>query len=208
MLFIYFCQRILKLIKLKRIVVFCGSSLGFNPVYKEAAIELGNYFANNKIGLVYGGGKIGMMGAIADTILAHKGEVIGVIPKLLEKEEVVHSGVEEMIVCKKMSERKVIMSKLIDGYITLPGGFGTLDELFEALTLGQLHIEQKPVGLLNVNGFFDATLLQLDKMVEEGYLKQENREMLIVGTSVDKLMQKMNNYKAPIIEHVINKVVS
>jgi uncharacterized protein (TIGR00730 family) len=208
MLFIYFCQRILKLIKLKRIVVFCGSSLGFNPVYKETAIELGNYFANNKIGLVYGGGKIGMMGAIADTILAHKGEVIGVIPKLLEKEEVVHSGVEEMIVCKKMSERKVIMSKLIDGYITLPGGFGTLDELFEALTLGQLHIEQKPVGLLNVNGFFDATLLQLDKMVEEGYLKQENREMLIVGTSVDELMQKMNNYKAPIIEHVINKVVS
>ncbi|ARV16244.1 TIGR00730 family Rossman fold protein [Polaribacter sp. SA4-12] len=193
---------------MKRIVVFCGSSLGFNPIYKEGAIELGNYFANNKIGLVYGGGKIGMMGILADTILAHNGEVIGVIPKLLEKEEVVHSGVEEMIVCKKMSERKVIMSKLIDGYITLPGGFGTLDELFEALTLGQLHIEQKPVGLLNVNGFFDAVLLQLDKMVEEGYLKQQNRELLLVGTSVEALMQKMNNYKAPVIEHVINKVVS
>ena len=198
----------LSTINMKRIVVFCGSSLGFNPVYKEAAIELGNYFANHKIGLVYGGGKIGMMGAIADTILAHNGEVIGVIPKLLEKEEVVHSGVEEMIVCKKMSERKVIMSKLIDGYITLPGGFGTLDELFEALTLGQLHIEQKPVGLLNVNGFFDATLLQLDKMVEEGYLKPQNRKLLLVGTSVDELMLKMNNYKAPEIEHVINKVVS
>ena len=197
----------LSTINMKRIVVFCGSSLGFNPIYKEAAIELGNYFANHKIGLVYGGGKIGMMGAIADTILAHNGEVIGVIPKLLEKEEVVHSGVEEMIVCKKMSERKVIMSKLIDGYITLPGGFGTLDELFEALTLGQLHIEQKPVGLLNVNGFFDATLLQLDKMVEEGYLKPQNRKLLLVGTSVDELMQKMNNYKAPEIEHVINKVV-
>ena len=197
----------LSTINMKRIVVFCGSSLGFNPIYKEAAIELGNYFANHKIGLVYGGGKIGMMGAIADTILAHNGEVIGVIPKLLEKEEVVHSGVEEMIVCKKMSERKVIMSKLIDGYITLPGGFGTLDELFESLTLGQLHIEQKPVGLLNVNGFFDATLLQLDKMVEEGYLKPQNRKLLLVGTSVDELMQKMNNYKAPKIEHVINKVV-
>ena len=197
----------LSTINMKRIVVFCGSSLGFNPIYKEAAIELGNYFANHKIGLVYGGGKIGMMGAIADTILAHNGEVIGVIPKLLEKEEVVHSGVEEMIVCKKMSERKVIMSKLIDGYITLPGGFGTLDELFESLTLGQLHIEQKPVGLLNVNGFFDATLLQLDKMVEEGYLKPQNRKLLLVGTSVDELMQKMNNYKAPEIEHVINKVV-
>ena len=136
---------------MNRIVVFCGSSLGFNSIYKEAAIELGNYFARHGIVLVYGGGKIGMMGAIADTILAKKGKVIGVIPKLLEKEEVVHSGVEEMIVCKKMSDRKVIMSKLIDGYITLPGGFGTLDELFEALTLNQLQIEQKPVGILNIN---------------------------------------------------------
>jgi len=198
----------LSTINMKRIVVFCGSSLGFNPIYKEAAVELGDYFANNKIGLVYGGGKIGMMGVLADTILTHNGEVIGVIPKLLEKEEVIHSGVEEMIVCKKMSERKVIMSKLIDGYITLPGGFGTLDELFEALTLGQLHIEQKPIGLLNVNGFFDAVLLQLDKMVEEGFLKQANRDMLFIGASVNDLMQKMNNYKTPKIEHVINKVVS
>ena len=162
----------------------------------------------NKIGLVYGGGKIGMMGAISDTILANNGEVIGVIPHLLEKEEVVHSGVEEMIVCKTMSERKVIMSQLVDGYITLPGGFGTLDELFEALTLGQLHIEQKPVGLLNINGFFDAALVQLDKMVAEGFLKQTNRDMLIVATSVEELMHKMNNYKAPEISHVINKVVS
>ncbi|MCI2229065.1 TIGR00730 family Rossman fold protein [Polaribacter sp. MSW13] len=193
---------------MKRIVVFCGSSLGFNPIYKEAATELGNYFAKNKIALVYGGGKIGMMGILADTILAHNGEVIGVIPQLLEKEEVVHAGVEEMIVCKKMSERKVIMSKLINGYITLPGGFGTLDELFEALTLNQLHIEQKPVGLLNINGFFDPILLQLDKMVDEGYLKQTNRNMLIVGASVNDLMQKMNNYQAPEIEHVIRKVVS
>ena len=192
---------------MKKIVVFCGSSLGFNPIYKEAAIELGNYFAKNKIGLVYGGGKIGMMGVLADTVLGHKGDVIGVIPKLLEKEEVVHAGVEEMIVCKKMSDRKVIMSKLIDGYITLPGGFGTLDELFEALTLNQLHIEQKPVGLLNTNGFFDAVLLQLDRMVEEGYLKQENRKMLLVGTSVNELMQKMNTYKTPEITNVINKVI-
>jgi uncharacterized protein (TIGR00730 family) len=198
----------LSIITMNRIVVFCGSSLGFKPIYKEAAVELGNYFAYNKIGLVYGGGKIGMMGALADTILAQNGEVIGVIPKLLEKEEVVHSGVEEMIVCKKMSERKVIMSKLIDGYITLPGGFGTLDELFEALTLGQLQIEQKPIGLLNVNGFFDEVLSQLDKMVEEGFLKQANRDMLFISNSVNDLMKKMNNYKTPKTEHVINKVVS
>lgn len=192
---------------MNKIVVFCGSSLGYNPIYKEAAIELGNYFVNNNIGLVYGGGKIGMMGVLADTILSQKGEVIGVIPKLLEKEEVVHADVEEMIVCKNMSSRKVIMSKLIDGYITLPGGFGTLDELFEALTLNQLHIEQKPVGLLNINGFFDATLQQLDRMVEEGYLKPENRNLLLVGNSINDLMQKMTNYTAPKISHIINKVV-
>ena len=193
---------------MKKIVVFCGSSLGFNPIYKEAAIELGNYFTNNNIGLVYGGGKIGMMGVLADTILEHKGEVIGVIPKLLEKKEVIHPGVEEMIVCEKMSDRKVIMSKLVDAYITLPGGFGTLDELFEALTLNQLQIEQKPVGLLNINGFFDATLLQLDKMVAAGYLKKVNRKMLLVGTSVNELMQKMKQYKAPEKTNVIHKVVS
>ena len=207
MLFIYFYKRILKRTTLKKIVVFCGSSLGFSPVYKEAAIALGNYFVENKIGLVYGGGKVGMMGVLADTILTQNGDVIGVIPKLLEKEEVVHAGVEEMIVCKKMSERKVIMSKLAAGYITLPGGFGTLDELFEALTLGQLQIEQKPIGLLNINGFFDAILLQLDKMVEEGYLRLTGRNLLLVATSVPKLMQKMDAYKAPKIVPVINKVV-
>jgi len=193
---------------MKKIVVFCGSSLGFNPIYKEAAIELGNYFTNNNIGLVYGGGKIGMMGVLADTILEHKGDVIGVIPKLLEKKEVIHPGVEEMIICEKMSDRKVIMSKLVDAYITLPGGFSTLDELFEALTLNQLQIEKKPVGLLNINGFFDATLLQLDKMVAEGYLKKVNRKMLLVGTSVNELMQKMKQYKAPEKTNVIHKVVS
>ena len=193
---------------MKKIVVFCGSSLGFNPIYKKAAISLGNYFAKNKIGLVYGGGKIGMMGVISSTILKQNGEVIGVIPKLLEKEEVIHTEVEEMIVCKTMSERKVIMSKLVDGYITLPGGFGTLDELFEVLTLGQLHIEQKPIGLLNINGFFDPILVQLDKMVKEGYLKEENKNMLLIGKSINELMNKMENYKAPRINHVIHKVVS
>ena len=149
-----------------------------------------------------------MMGIIADTILAKQGEVIGVIPSLLEKEEVLHSGVEEMIICKKMSDRKVIMSKLVDGYITLPGGFGTLDELFEVLTLGQLHIEKKPIGLLNINGFFDALLVQLDKMIAEGYLKKDNKELLIVATSVEQLMKKMNNYSAPENGNVIHKVVS
>ena len=193
---------------MKKIVVFCGSSIGFNSIYKEAAIELGNYFASNNIGLVYGGGKIGMMGVLADTILERNGNVTGIIPQLLQKEEVIHTGVKEMIISQTMSERKVLMSKAVDGYITLPGGFGTLDELFEALTLGQLHIEQKPIGLLNVNGFFNHTLAQLDLMVEEGYLNPNNRKMLLVSDTVVGLMEKMYSYKAPKISHVINKVVN
>ena len=150
---------------MKKIVVFCGSSLGFNPIYKHAAIELGDYFVNNDITLVYGGGKIGMMGVLSESILKKGGNVIGVIPNLLKKEEVVNENVTELIITKTMSERKVMMSKLTDGYISLPGGFGTLDELFEGLTLGQLHIEKKPNGILNINGFFNHTLKQLDHMV-------------------------------------------
>lgn len=193
---------------MNKIVVFCGSSLGFNPVFKEAAIKLGDYFVANNIALVYGGGKIGMMGVLAETILNQGGKVIGVIPKLLEKEEVVNSNVTELIVTETMSDRKVIMSKLADGYISLPGGFGTLDELFEGLTLSQLHIEQKPNALLNVNGYYDYTLKQLDVMVDEGYLKQSNREMLLVASSVSELMLKMDSYIAPEKIHIINKVVS
>ena len=192
---------------MKKVVVFCGSSTGFNPVYKEAAIELGNYFALHDIALVYGGGKIGMMGTIADTILGKKGEVIGIIPELLKKEEVVHGALSELIVTKNMSDRKVRMSEIAEGYITLPGGFGTLDELFEVLTLNQLQIEQKPIGLLNVNGFFDHVIKQLDVMVSEGYLKQENKDLLLIDASIDGLIQQMKSYKAPKKSHVIDKVV-
>jgi uncharacterized protein (TIGR00730 family) len=192
---------------MKKVAVFCGSSLGFNEIYKNDAIKLGLYFAKNNIGLVYGGGKIGMMGVIADTIIEKKGEVFGVIPGLLRHEEVAHTNITEMIVTKTMSKRKVRISKLVDGYIALPGGFGTLDEIFEALTLGQLGIEKKPVGILNTNGFFNHLIKQLDVMVTEGYLKQSNKEMLIVSDSVDDLITKMFNYKAPEMSKVINKVV-
>lgn len=192
---------------MKKIVVFCGSSLGFNPIYKQAAIELGDYFVNNDITLVYGGGKIGMMGVLSESILKKGGKVIGVIPNLLKKEEVVNKNVTELIITKTMSERKVMMSKLTDGYISLPGGFGTLDELFEGLTLGQLHIEKKPNGILNLNGFFNHTLKQLDHMVSEGYLKKENKEMLLVGNNVSELMLKMDTYVAPKKSAVINKII-
>jgi len=192
---------------MKRIAVFCGSSQGFNKIYKEVAISVGNYFVNNHIGLVYGGGKIGLMGAIADTILSKKGEVIGVIPDLLRSEEVAHKKVTKMYVTKKMSKRKVKISKLVDGYIALAGGFGTLDELFEALTLGQLNIEQKPVGILNTNGFYNPTLKQLDLMVKEGFLKQENRDMILVADDIEQLIVKMKNYIPPKLSKVVDMTV-
>lgn len=192
---------------MKKVAVFCGSSIGFNEIYRNEAIKLGNCFIENNIGLVYGGGKIGMMGIIADTMIEKKGLVIGVIPGLLRHEEVAHANISEMIVTKTMSKRKVKISKLVDGYIALPGGFGTLDEIFEALTLGQLGIENKPVGILNTNGFFNHLILQLDVMVTEGYLKQSNKEMLIVSESVTDLIAQMFNYKAPEMTKVINKVV-
>ncbi len=193
---------------MNKIAVFCGSSIGFNSIYAEKAKELGKYFTKNSIALVYGGGKIGMMGVIADTILENNGEVIGVIPGLLRHEEVAHTKITRMIVTKKMSKRKVKISKMVDGYIALPGGFGTLDELFEALTLGQLGIENKPIGILNVNGYFDHSLKQLDIMVKEGFLKQTNRDMLQVSDSVTELLTKMNNYIAPKMSKVVNTVAS
>lgn len=192
---------------MKKIVVFCGSSLGFDPIYKESAIALGKAFVTNNITLVYGGGKIGMMGVIAETIMNLGGKVIGVIPELLVKEEVIYKEVTEIIVTKTMSERKVVMSKLADGYISLPGGFGTLDELFEGLTLGQLQIEQKPNGVLNINKYYDGLLEQLDHMVKEGFLKNQHRDSLICSDNAEDLLSLMNDYKAPEKNSVINKIV-
>ena len=192
---------------MKKVAVFCGSSIGFNEIYRNEAIKLGNHFIENNIGLVYGGGKIGMMGVLADTMLEKNGEVIGVIPGLLRHEEVAHTKITQMIVTKTMSKRKIKISKLVDGYIALPGGFGTLDEIFEALTLGQLGIETKPVGILNTNGFFNHLIKQLDVMVTEGYLKQSNKDMLIISESVPDLIAQMFSYKAPEMTKVINKIV-
>ena len=192
---------------MKRIAVFCGSSIGHNAIYANEAKKLGLHMSKNNIGLVYGGGKIGMMGVIADTIMENKGEVIGVIPHLLRHEEVAHASITKMIFTKKMSKRKVKISQLVDGYIALAGGFGTLDEIFEVLTLGQLGIENKPIGILNTNGYFDHTLQQLNVMVKEGFLKQENKNMLLVSEHVDELIQLMDNYIAPKMTKVINKVV-
>ena len=192
---------------MRKIAVFCGSSLGFDLVYKQAAIQLGNAFVKRGITLVYGGGKIGLMGVLAETILNQGGKVIGVIPELLKKKEVVDCNVTELIVTQTMSERKVVMSKLSDGYISLPGGFGTLDELFEGITMSQLHIEEKPNALLNTNGYYDHLLSQIERMIDDGFVKSSNKELLIVSRTVEDLIDKMLAYtpqkKLPVTSKIV-----
>ena len=193
---------------MKRVAVFCGSSTGFDPIYTDQAKILAQYFVTHDIGMVYGGGKVGLMGVLADHMIAKQGEVIGVIPELLRHEEVAHADISQLIVTKKMSKRKVKISRLVDGYIALPGGFGTLDELFEALTLGQLGIEQKAIGILNTNDYFKHTLNQLEHMVAQGFLKSDNLSRLIVANTVDELMRSMHSFRAPEKGEVIDKIVS
>ncbi len=193
---------------MKKIAIFCGASIGFDPVYAEQAGVLGKFLAQKNIEIIFGGGKFGMMGTIADAALSEGGKVTGVIPDFLKLEEIEHTGITRMITTENMSDRKVIISKTVDAYIALPGGFGTLDELMEALTLGQLHIEQKPIALLNTKGFFDPLIAQFDLMVREGFLKQENRDMVLIDEHIETLYQKMCNYQAPEVSKIVNTVAS
>jgi len=193
---------------MKRIAIFCGASIGFNSVYAEAAKKTGDFLSKKNIGLVFGGGKFGMMGTLADAALANKGEVIGVIPDFLKLEEIEHTGITRMITSENMSDRKMMISNMVDGYIALPGGFGTLDEVMEVLTLGQLHLEQKPIAFLNTNGFFDAIIQQFDFMVKEGFLKQENRDMVLIHSDIEVLYEMMLNYQAPKVSKLVNTVAS
>lgn len=181
--------------KINSICVYCGSSPGNDPEIIDQAQQLGNLLADRKITLVYGAAKIGVMGAVAQGSLKKGGKVIGVIPEFLKIKEVVHTGLTELIVNETMHERKMKLQELSDGFITLPGGFGTMEELFEVLTWSQLALHQKPVGMLNVNGFYDDLLSALEKMVEKGFLKQENLDILLVDTSIEGLLDQMQNFK-------------
>ncbi|MGM0579286.1 MAG: TIGR00730 family Rossman fold protein [Bacteroidota bacterium] len=182
---------------MKRITIFCGSSAGKNGKYREEAFLLGRILAQKNIGLVYGGAKIGLMGAVADGALSEKGEVIGVIPDFLQTKEVAHNELTEMIVVGSMHERKLKMHELADGFIALPGGFGTMEELFEILTWGQLGLHKKPVGLLNMENFYQPLLDMLSQMTEQDFLKDINREMLLSDNSIEELLIKMEQYQAP-----------
>ncbi len=183
--------------KLESICLFCGASPGTNPIYKNAAANFGASLAKNRIRLVYGGGRVGLMGVAADACLANGGEVIGVIPRLLMEKEVGHTGVTKMHVVETMHERKALMTVVADGFIALPGGFGTLDELFESLTWLQLSYHTKPIGLLNVGGFFDGLIHFLDHARDERFLRELHRDSLQVDTNLDALIEKMRHSIAP-----------
>lgn len=182
---------------LKHITVFCGSGAGTDPDFEHSAYELGKALAENGIGLVYGGAKIGLMGAVANGAIDHAGHAIGVLPHFLASKEIAHEKLSKLILVENMHERKMKMHELSDGIITLPGGYGTMEELFEMLTWAQLGLHQKPIGILNVNGFYNELIAMLDTMVRKGLLKTINREMLLVDEHTENLLKRMQDYAAP-----------
>ena len=190
---------------MKRVTVFCGSSLGSESIYQETAKQLGQALAKREIGLVYGGAKVGLMGAVADGILSAGGSVIGVLPRFLQEKELAHEGLTELILVESMHERKSKMNELSDGVIALPGGYGTLEELFEMLTWAQLGLHKKPVALLNIDGFYDPMKALLQGMVDKQFLKQINQEMLLIHDNLELLLDSMHAYQAPAVGKWITK---
>ena len=190
---------------MKSISVFCASSEGNDKTIVETAYNLGKSIAQRGMTLVYGGSKIGLMGIVANAALEHNGKVIGVIPDFLTHKEIRHDGLTELIVVKNMHERKLTMHELSDGLIALPGGFGTLEELFEMVTWGQLGLHGKPMGILNANGYYNELLAFMDTMVAKGLLKQQNRDLILVDNTSEGLLQKMKTYRPTYTPKWINK---
>ena len=182
---------------MKRICVFCGSSPGARPEYARAARQMGTLLAQRKIGLIFGGGKVGMMGQLAQAALENSGDVIGVIPRGLHERNVAFSGLGDLRVVGSMHERKALMAELADGFIALPGGLGTLEEIFEILTWAQLGMHRKPCGLLNVTGYFTPLLDFLDRVVAEGFLDAAHRSMILVSGDPEDLLRQFETYRSP-----------
>ena len=180
-----------------RIAVYCASSTELAPAYTAAAKEMGHTLVEHNIGLVFGGGKIGLMGTIADTVLEHGGEVIGVIPKKLKALELAHLGCTELHVVDTMHERKQLMMDHADGFIAMPGGFGTMEELFEVVTWAQLNFHMKPVGILNVNGFYDDLLRFIQRAVNERFVREELRGLIVHDRDPAALVEKLRNAVVP-----------
>jgi uncharacterized protein (TIGR00730 family) len=185
---------------LKRVGVFCGSSSGARPDYTHAAVELGAALVERGIGLVYGGGRIGLMGRIAESVVSAGGEVIGVIPEALSGKELAFEELADLRVVASMSERKAVMAELSDGFVALPGGYGTLDELVEMLTWTQLRIHNKPCGLLNTQHYYDGLLGFFDRSVSDNFLQREHRSMLLVETEPATLLDRLESWTPPVID--------
>ena len=177
---------------MRRLCVFCGSKIGIDERYRAAAIELGRLLVHEKIGLVYGGGSVGLMGVIADAVLAEGGEVIGVIPESLATAELLHPGVKDMRVVASMHARKALMAELSDAFVAMPGGFGTFEEFFEVVTWSQLGLHRKLTGLLNVGGFYDPLVRLVDHAVQEGFIKPKHRELLVIEERPDMLLSRLS----------------
>jgi uncharacterized protein (TIGR00730 family) len=190
---------------MKRICVFTGSNRGARSDYADAAQELGRLLASRGYELVYGGGRVGLMGVIADAVLASGGKVIGVIPEALAAKEIAHSRLTELRVVRSMHERKAIMAELSDAFIALPGGLGTLEEFFEVITWAQLGLHAKPVGIMNVSGYFDPLFAFLDRAVDERFVKSEHRSMIIMAHSPADLLDRLQSYEPPQIEKWIDR---
>lgn len=182
---------------MKRIAVYCGSSKGVRPEYAAAAQELGTLLAREKIELVYGGGCLGLMGIVANAALSAGGHAIGVIPEKLMIKEVAHEKLPDLRVVKTMHERKALMEELADGFIALPGGYGTFEELFEILAWSQLGWHQKPFGLLNIAGFYSHLISFVDHVTVEGFIRPKHRELVIIGSDAGKILQRMREFKPP-----------
>ncbi|GGG50840.1 TIGR00730 family Rossman fold protein [Epilithonimonas arachidiradicis] len=190
---------------MKRITVFCGSSFGTDDVYKSQAKLLGKTLAEHQIELVYGGANVGLMGAVADGVLENGGKAIGVLPNFLKSKEIAHEHLTDLILVETMHERKTKMNELCDGVIALPGGFGTLEEFFEMLTWAQLGLHKKPIAILNTAGFYDSLITFVQTMVDKGFLKEVNRDMILISDDTDELIAMMKNYVAPDVAKWINK---
>jgi len=190
---------------MKSIVVFCGSGEGYDSSYRDTAYALGNLLAERGIRLIYGGAKVGLMGAIAEGVLDKEGEVIGVIPYFLQTKEIAHEGITQMIMVNTMHERKMKMHELCDAAIVLPGGFGTMEEMFEMLTWAQLGLHEKPIGLLNVNGYYDGLKVMVNNMVQEGFLNECYSTLLLSSESAEELLEQMAQYQPPDIPKYITK---
>jgi hypothetical protein len=190
-----------------RVCVYCGSSSGEDPRFVAAATTFATALARAGIGVVYGGGRIGLMGAVADAALAAGGEVIGIIPRFLEEREVAHGGVDLRVV-GSMHERKALMAELSDAFVAMPGGLGTLEEFFEVWTWGQLGLHRKPYALLNVDGFYDPLVSFIDGLVTQRFVKAEHRAMLIVESDVEKLPARLAAHRTPAVETWIDRAAT